>query len=124
MDQYYFLPSNSPTENIDKFYYFYFKILIILYMYDQKMSLYGETKKSLLEGKFQVLFKGLTATIIIYFSCLINEKLLRQFNLSRDVNASFYFSSLITEELLKHFNMFRDAKQICQHSFCIYVCSS
>lgn len=89
-----------------------------------KIALYSEIAKILSQEKFLVLFKGPTSMFTNYFSCLINKKLWKQFDLSRDVNVSFYFSSLITEELLKQFNLFRDAKQICQHSFCIYVCSS
>lgn len=61
-----------------------------------------KTVKTLLQRKFQILFKQSTQTTFEkYFSCLINEKLLKQFNLSRDVNVTFYFSSLITEKTSK-----------------------
>lgn len=55
-----------------------------------------------------------------HFPWLINEELLKQFNLSRDVTVSLYCSRLIRGEVLKLFNLFRVVKQICQHSF--YIC--
>lgn len=98
---------------------------LLFYMYDQKLTLGNGIAKTAMFAtrKISRTFQRTYFMFKKYFSCLINEKLLKQFNLSRDVSVSFYFSRLITKEFLKQFNMFRDAKQICQHSFSIYGCS-
>lgn len=98
---------------------------LLFYMHDQKLILGNGIAKAATFAirKISRTFQRTYSMFKKYFSCLINEKLLKQFNLSRDVSVSFYFSRLITKKLLKQFNMFRDAKQICQHSFSIYDCS-